>query len=203
MKRLLYPFVAIILACGYLGLGYAISLGEGIRQQSGVHILMCFGGGAILLLIGLSLVVASIVLILRKNPHTAGAIGFAAIILALPPFVYRDVSSIGKKHSERRVILRIGPKSLRDAAGAVVASYSELDGRRGRFGKCISNENLPEPLRIFSNGDGVQVNSNGVVYMTDGLGSWRAGYLIVPSESRYEPQNPKKIMDGFYYVFTK
>lgn len=59
------------------------------------------------------------------------------------------------------------------------------------------------PLLLkFNKGNPVEVNQ-GIVFKTHGLGSWRAGYMITPTDSNYEPESSRKIMDGFYFVTSR
>lgn len=106
--------------------------------------------------------------------------------------------------AERRDFTAVGLKEVRDAARVLVESRPSRDAEQSNrrwFGTEVPHGDLPPALiPLAANAAYVSVNEQGVVILTDGMGGWRSGYLILPPGSTHIPPYSRRISEGIYYV---
>jgi len=110
---------------------------------------------------------------------------------------------------ERRNFEEFGPVRLRQAVADVLklADNHQLAGKwDGRF--LSPNQVPPVILEFIPDCDVIGIEGDGIHHhaltiRTDGLGSFRGGYMILPTGSSFVPSSSRRIADGFYYFHTR
>lgn len=106
---------------------------------------------------------------------------------------------------ERRDFEKAGAGQLRQTAKTLVQTSSPGEAESdGWFGREVPPKDVPPAIRDFiPSAVRIAVNDHGVVLVTDGMGSWRGGYMIMPEGLNSAPKNSRFITDGFYYVTAR
>lgn len=130
----------------------------------------------------------------------------AAAFYFVIPLIIHATMPMFIRFAELSDLNRVGISSLRAEVKTLCAMYVE-DYRRfsgGYFGGKVPSELMPPKLRELSvRAAYVSASGEGVVVVTDGMGGWRGGYMITPTESTYVPEGGRQITDGVFYVITR
>lgn len=106
--------------------------------------------------------------------------------------------------AEQRDFYAVGVREIQEAARLLIATRPPLDADPDAvrwFGTEVRRESQPSVLqKLSANASYVAVNEHGIVIVTDGIGGWRSGYLILPPGSPHVPSRARRIADGIYYV---
>ncbi|WP_050027873.1 hypothetical protein [Verrucomicrobium sp. BvORR034] len=128
----------------------------------------------------------------------ASAAAFA--VLASPSHLVQTAATL----AERREFTAAGIPQLRDEVQHLINTRPPFDAAPDRvrwFGTEVPRETLSPGLRaLAARAAYVAVNEREVIIVTEGMGGWRAGYLILPSGATRNPPYSRRIADGIYYV---
>ncbi len=125
-------------------------------------------------------------------------VGISGIVI---PWATWQIMPAVSTYSERQDFESAGSHILRDAADLLVQRSSLREYPFRWFGGEVPPAEIPEPIQNFiPQATYVTANDQGVVIVTDGMGSWRGGYMILPTKSSFIPEKSRYISAGFYYV---
>ncbi|MDB6075279.1 MAG: hypothetical protein JWO89_2919 [Verrucomicrobiaceae bacterium] len=209
------PIFAWLGAAGVLGFAVLIgvlSLRNGVRHSSnfglGIVVLSSLAG-AVVAVFGILTAVFS-ALDWRRCSIAQRFWGVSVALLALlgPYFMTRAVPGLSAM-VERRDFEEFGPARLRQAVADVLklADNHQLGSKwDGRFLSPnqvppVILEFIPDCYVIGIEGDGM--HHHALTIRTDGLGSFRGGYMILPTNSPFVPPLSRRVADGFYYFHTR
>lgn len=161
-------------------------------------------GGTALLLVALIAVGFCVRAALNRNLSQLAACCVAAGALVAAPMVAKSTVATVAHRAELRDLERVGIGTLRAEAAALIATHAGKQFPQGRLGRRIPPEDVPPALRRLSAHAGsIEVSDSNVGFITDGLGSWRAGYIITPPHSTFVPQGAREVAEGIYYVTVR
>jgi hypothetical protein len=81
--------------------------------------------------------------------------------------------------------------------------YPESGDSDGYFGRIVPLDQIPIQLRKLS-GDRICARTeDGIVVRTDGMGSWRGGYLFTPPNHETSRPDAQAIMPGVSYIISQ
>ncbi len=206
MKKWTHTVIGAGLATIFMALTAGLSWKSAFLTQGEeglARIALHYLGSAALIFAAVIYVIAFVVTMYRKNRSPAVAMLLSSTFLISAILAAPHIRTVLKTESERRYIERIGSEKLRQEAGLLVGLYEELQGQHGYLGKPVEADNLPPHLQRFSRGHEMEVNREGVVFRTHGLGSWRAGYMITPEDTDATWEGARVIQDGFYFVTSR
>lgn len=133
---------------------------------------------------------------------TTGILASAAAlsIAATPSSLIKTAATL----AERREFTAMGIGQVRDEVQHLIDTRPPFDADPDRvrwFGTEVRRESLSTGLRaLAAQAAYVAVNEREIVIVTEGMGGWRAGYLILPPGSSHVPPFSRQIADGIYYV---
>jgi hypothetical protein len=140
---------------------------------------------------------------LRQYSHIA-TFGVATAICFASPFAARVTLPMVFRLAELRDLERMDVAALRSQAAQLVAENKTKSYPWRWFGGEVPPADVPPNIRrIAARAAYVTASDNGVVLVTDGLGSWRGGYMITPLGSTFVPPQSRRITEGFFYVTAR
>lgn len=91
--------------------------------------------------------------------------------------------------------------TLRGEASLLIAASKLKQYPERWFGGEVPPEDIPPNIKALSKRAAyVTASDDGVVLVTDGMGNWRAGYMITPKGSKLVPIRSINITEGVFYV---
>lgn len=135
---------------------------------------------------------------------TTGIVTSAAAfaVLASPSHLIQTATTLAERHE----FTAVGIPQLRDEAQHLIDTRPAFDADPDQvrwFGTEVPRETLSSGLMaLAAKAAYVAVNEREVVIVTEGIGGWRAGYLILPTGSAYTPKLSRPIADGIHYVVS-
>ncbi len=201
-NHLILLLITFLLSLGFIGIIASETSTDGMQIQGGSHVLFILGSIGFFVLAAIYLIGTAVFLCLRA-PISAIVVFGCAILAAAGPLVSWVLLPPLTQMADTRYIDRFGRDALRTEAAELVSHHQEMNTMESYFGKMLAAEDTPPTLRQFSRQSGLEVNEEGVVYRTAGLGSWRGGYLVTPIHSDHVPEGGREVVPGFYYVVSR
>lgn len=207
-KRPPYELIQLTLFCltatGLAWVYFWQTHGVGRRPNTSVVGLVAFVAALGLGGLGLSTLFCSLISFRHSSWHwfTTGIFTSAAafVVLSSPSYLIQTAATL----AERREFTAVGIPQLRDEVQHLIDTRPAFDADPDRvrwFGTEVPREALSPGLRaLAAKAAYVAVNEREIVIVTEGMGGWRAGYLILPQGSLHVPPYSRRIADGIYYV---
>ena len=142
--------------------------------------------------------------LIRKRYSGAHGLLFAAALAFASPLVARSTTTAFVRRAELRDLERVGVDALRNEAAALVVVSKNKQYPQRYFGAVVPRGDLPPKIRELSiRASYVAAGEEAIVLSTDGIASWRGGYLITPTGSTFIPAESRQITDGIFYVTAR
>ncbi len=207
-KRPPYELIQLTLFClavtGLVWVYFWQTHGVGRRPNASLVGLVAFVAALGLGGLGLSTLFCSLISFRHSSWRwvTTGIFTSAAAfaVVANPSNLIQSAATM----AERREFAAVGIPKLRDEVQHLIDTRPAFDADPDQvrwFGTEVPREILSSGLRsLAARAAYVAVNEREIVIVTEGMGGWRAGYLILPSGSTRVPKFSRRIADGIYYV---
>lgn len=199
-KTPIYFTTALLIALASAVMWFGLH--HGVRHDSNFGTLALFSIVSWLAYaVGLATVIWSLFLSRQLSPSWRLAGVVMGAFLCSAPWLRSPALQHLATIAERRDFLQADPVQLRSATQQLMQESLHKDYALRWFGAEVPAAEVPLVIRQFIPGASyVTVDEHGLVLVTDGMGAWRGGYMILPPCSDFIPPKSRRIADGFFYV---